>query len=144
MLSDFFLYWRKYGYFNSYNTQTLGEPNEETDTVHATKRTAPTKEITCSEILSRSIIQRNWYSTGQWNQGFNLTPRANGRNIVGQQLPTSLGVVASVCTRLTGFKLNLRNNIKQGVQTEVTCNIQQCCELLVTNVTSVCTSEASE
>ena len=27
-----------------------------------------------------------------------LKPRANGRNIVGQQLPTMLGVVASVCT----------------------------------------------
>ena len=27
-----------------------------------------------------------------------LKSRANGRNIVGQQLPTMLGVVASVCT----------------------------------------------
>ena len=27
-----------------------------------------------------------------------LKPRANGRNIAGQQLPTMLGVVASVCT----------------------------------------------
>ena len=29
-----------------------------------------------------------------------VKPRANGRKIVGQQLPTLLGVVASVCTLL--------------------------------------------
>ena len=34
---------------------------------------------------------------------------------------------------------NLRNNIQQGVQTDVTCSIQQCWELLANNVASVCT-----
>ena len=32
-----------------------------------------------------------------------------------------------------------RNNMHQGVQTDATCNIQQCWELLADNVTSVCT-----
>ena len=42
---------------------------------------------------------------------------------------------------LTRFKLcaTTRNNMQQGVQTEATCNIQQCWELLVNNVASVCT-----
>ena len=31
------------------------------------------------------------------------------------------------------------NNMQQGVQTDATCNIQQCWELLVNNVASVCT-----
>ena len=33
----------------------------------------------------------------------------------------------------------LRNNTQEGVQTDATCNIQQCWELLVNNVASVCT-----
>ena len=33
----------------------------------------------------------------------------------------------------------LRNNMQQGVQTDATCNIQQCWELLVNNGASVCT-----
>ena len=33
----------------------------------------------------------------------------------------------------------LRNNTQQGVQTDATCNIQQCWKLLVNNVASVCT-----
>ena len=48
--------------------------------------------------------------------------------------------------RLTGFKLfattrnNLTsNNMQQGVQTDATCNIQQCWELLANNTASVCT-----
>ena len=42
---------------------------------------------------------------------------------------------------LTRFKLcaTTRNNMQQGVQTDATCNIQQCWELLVNNVASVCT-----
>ena len=31
------------------------------------------------------------------------------------------------------------NNMQQGVQTDATCNIQQCWELLANNVASVCT-----
>ena len=33
----------------------------------------------------------------------------------------------------------LRNNMQQGVQTDATCNIQQCWELLANNIASVCT-----
>ena len=33
----------------------------------------------------------------------------------------------------------LHNNIQQGVQTDATCDIQQCWELLASNVASVCT-----
>ena len=52
-----------------------------------------------------------------------------------QQLPTTLGVVGQQCCvrlhegkSLTGFK--------QGGQTDATCKIQQCWELLVNNVAS--------
>ena len=31
-----------------------------------------------------------------------------------------------------------RNNVQQGVQKDVTCNIQQCWELLADDVASVC------
>ena len=51
--------------------------------------------------------------------------------------------LASVCT---GLKLKfahfqtLRNNMQQGVQTDATCTIQQCWELLAKNVAyAVCT-----
>ena len=42
---------------------------------------------------------------------------------------------------LTGFKLcaTTSKNIQQGVQTDATCNIQQCWELVDNNVASVCT-----
>ena len=47
-------------------------------------------------------------------------------NIVG---PTMLGLVASVlavvCKRMQ--QLPTTRNMKQGVQTDATCNIQQCC-----------------
>ena len=65
-----------------------------------------------------------------------------------QQLPTMLGVVGQQCCvrlhgakRLTGFKhcATTRNNMQQGVQTDATSIIQQCWELLVNNVASVCT-----
>ena len=52
-----------------------------------------------------------------------------------QQLPTLL----AVAKRLTGFKLcaTTPNNTQQGVQTNATCNIQQCWELLANYVASV-------
>ena len=65
-----------------------------------------------------------------------------------QQLPTMLGVASQQCCvrlhgakSLTGFKLcaTTPNNMQEGVQTDATCNIQQCWELLVNNVASVCT-----
>ena len=42
---------------------------------------------------------------------------------------------------LTGFKLcaTTSNNMQQGLQTDATCNIQQCCGLLANNVASVYT-----
>ena len=59
-------------------------------------------------------------------------------NIVG---PTTLGVVASVLAVVRKRVQQLpttRNNMQQGVQTDATCSIQQCWELLANNVASVC------
>ena len=76
-----------------------------------------------------------------------ITPRADGRNIVGQQLLTLLASnVAPVCTQLkvlpvSNFVQQLsttRDNRQQGVQTDATCTVQQCWELLANNITSVC------
>ena len=53
-----------------------------------------------------------------------------------QQLSTMLGLVGQQCCArlhgaksLTGFKLctTTRNNTQEGVETDATCNIQQCC-----------------
>ena len=75
-------------------------------------------------------------------------PQANGRNIVGQQLSTLLEVVKSFCTYLkflSAFKFFATNpkkhtaTCKNGVQTDATCNTQQCWELLANNAASVCT-----
>ena len=38
----------------------------------------------------------------------------------------------------------LRTNMQQGVQTDATCNIQQCWEFLANNVVSVCTGLKKE
>ena len=59
-----------------------------------------------------------------------------------QQLPTLLARLHGA-KNLTSFNLsstvhNTRKNMKQGVQTGATCNIQQCWELLANNVASVC------
>ena len=65
-----------------------------------------------------------------------LKLRVNGRNIVG-----SCCVPFHVAKSLTGFKLSATtpNNMQQGVQTDATCNRQQCWELLANNVAFVCT-----
>ena len=62
-----------------------------------------------------------------------IKPLANGRNIVGQQLPTwSCCVRLHLAKILTGFKLctatpnNMSDKARQGAQTNATCNIQQC------------------
>ena len=55
--------------------------------------------------------------------------------------------VGSCCVRFheakhrAGFKrcATTRNNMQLGVQTDATCSIQQCCELLANNVAFVCT-----
>ena len=64
-----------------------------------------------------------------------LRPSRNKRNIGSCWLKT-----------LTGFKLCAKtsNNMKQGVQTDATCNIQQCWELLANNVASVSTGPKTE
>ena len=63
-----------------------------------------------------------------------LKPRVNGRNIVG-----SCSVRFHAAKSLTGFKLSgtTPNNMQQGVQTDATCNRQQCWELLA--IAFVCT-----
>ena len=72
-------------------------------------------------------------------ESINFAPlklRANGCNIVG-----SCYVRFHVAKSLTGFKLSATtpNNMQQGVQTDATCNRQQCWELLANNVAFVCT-----
>ena len=64
---------------------------------------------------------------------------ANGSNIVAL---TMLGVVGWKVWPVSNFAQQHAatcNNMQQGVQTSATCNIQQCWELLVNNVASVCT-----
>ena len=74
-----------------------------------------------------------------------------GPNNVGRAVqtdPTLLRYASAIteqkkCWELLAEKFDrfqtLRNNIQQGVQTDATSNIQQCWELLVNNVASVCT-----
>ena len=69
---------------------------------------------------------------------FSLSLRENGRNNSQHCWPNNIGscsVPLHVPYRLTGFKLNAttRNNMQQGVQTDATCNIQQCWVLLANN-----------
>ena len=72
---------------------------------------------------------------------------ATNPNVIG---PKMLGVVAPVCMELKGWTVwpvsnfaqqlpTTRNNMQQGVQTDATCNIQQCWKLLANTVASVCT-----
>ena len=75
---------------------------------------------------------------------FNLL--ANGLNNSQRYWANNVGsccVRLHVAKSLTGFKLcaATRNNMQQqqGVQTNATCNIQQCWELLANNVASVST-----
>ena len=74
-----------------------------------------------------------------------------GPNNVGRAVqtdPTLLCYASAIteqkkCWELLAEKFDrfqtLRNNMQQGVQTDATCNIQQCWELLPNNVASVCT-----
>ena len=74
-----------------------------------------------------------------------------GPNNVGRAVqtdPTLLRYASAItekkkCWELLAEKFDrfqtLRNNMQQGVQTDATCNIQQCWELLVNNVASACT-----
>ena len=80
-----------------------------------------------------------------------------GPNNVGRAVqtdPTLLRYASAIteqkkCWELLAEKFDwfqtLRNNTQQGVQTDATCNIQQCWELLVNNnVSSVCTQPKDE
>ena len=95
----------------------------------------------------------------------NINLRANGRIIFDQQRPTLFGVTCWVrlqtllhvvaqslkpvkflapCKRTqqcrpTIFQRCWRNNMQQGAQSDATCNIQRCLELLANNVSSVFT-----
>ena len=63
---------------------------------------------------------------------------ANGSNIVALRFGDH---GTKKCWELLAEKFDrfqtLRNNMQQGVQTDATCNIQQCLELLANNVASV-------
>ena len=73
-----------------------------------------------------------------------------GPNNVGRAVqtdPTLLRYASAImeqkkCWELLAEKFDrfqtLRNNMQQGVQTDTTCNIQQCWELLANNNASVC------
>ena len=71
----------------------------------------------------------------------------NGSNIVALRFSDHgtqemLGVVGWKVWPVSNFAqqhATTSNNIQQGVQTDATCNIQQCWELLANNVASVCT-----
>ena len=73
-------------------------------------------------------------------------PKNVGRVV--QTDPTLLRYASAIteekkCWELLAEKFDrfqtLLNNMQQGVQTDATCNIQQCWELLANNVASVCT-----
>ena len=72
---------------------------------------------------------------------------ANGSNIFAlrfgdQGTKEMLGVVGWKVWPVSNFAqqhATTSNNIQQGVQTDATCSIQQCWELLVNSVASVCT-----
>ena len=66
---------------------------------------------------------------------FQSKPRENGRNIVGQQLPTFLHAKI-----LTGFRLcpTAPKNMQQSVEKDATFNIQECWELLANDIASIC------
>ena len=76
---------------------------------------------------------------------------ANGTNIFALRFgdhgtKKMLGVVGWKVWPVSNFAqqhATTSNNMQQGVQTDVTCNIQQCWELLVNNVASVCTQPYS-
>ena len=71
---------------------------------------------------------------------------ANGSNIVALRFgdhgtKEMLGVVGWKVWPVSNFAqqhATTSNNMQQGVQTDTTCNIQQCWELLANNVASVC------
>ena len=68
---------------------------------------------------------------------FSLSLRENGLNNSQHCWANNVGScsVRLFVARLTGFKLNAttRNNMQPGVQTDATCNIQQCWVLLANN-----------
>ena len=72
---------------------------------------------------------------------------ANGSNVVALRLgdhgtKEMLGVVDWKVWPVSNFAqqhATTSNNMQQGVQTDATCNIQQCWKLLADNVASVCT-----
>ena len=78
---------------------------------------------------------------------------ANGSNIVALRFgdhgtKEMLGVVGWKLWPVSNFAqqhaTTTSNNMKQGVQTDATCNIQQCWKLLANNVASVSTGPKTE
>ena len=102
-----------------------------------------------SEYGSIKVVKcLTWNKKGQrLTEHIFVTLHANGRNKSQNCWATMMGVVTSVCTWLNFWPVSnfaqqlptTLNNIQQGVQTDTTCHIQQCWELLANNVASVCT-----
>ena len=86
---------------------------------------APTVRVTISTLpnLPLSLLNNNITNTNK------VSPTHNTPALQATQLPTLLGLVASVlavvCKRMQ--QLPTTRNMQQGVQTDATCNIQQCC-----------------
>ena len=73
------------------------------------------KQLSRGDVSFSSCQEENWKffvllehlsSYNFVQRATNIKLRANGRNIVGQQLPTMLGVVASVCMSLKVFPVS--------------------------------------
>ena len=82
-----------------------------------------------------------YWTTCVWNS-FGRTPCVmHVRDTTLRRSRTKRYVGSCWFKSLTGFKLNATtpNNMQHGVQTDPTCNIQQCWRFLANNVTSVCT-----
>ena len=88
-----------------------------------------------------------FYSIVIFTKVFDLRLIANRRDNSQYCWPPMSGFVASVCTwrkvwAISNFAQQLpttSNNMQQSAQTDATCSIQQCRELLAKNVASVCT-----
>ena len=114
----------------------------------------PGSTVPCEqrEYIERFHVKRSVrsnFSTGRKSTGTVWTKPKAWRKRTQHWWPTTPNNVGSCYVRLhvakslTGFKLcaTTHNNAQQheqGVQTDATCNIKQCWELLANNVASVC------
>ena len=114
-----------------------------------TDATTPNNVGTCSASLERiqAVYKSLWTMRNERARPQQCWKScANGSNIVALRvgdhgIKEMLGVVGWKVWPVSNFSQHATtsNNMQQGVQTDATCNIQQCWELLANNATSVCT-----